>query len=843
MRIACCEATRRFIKTLIAASALAGWGLCPCHAKGGADSDGDGLPDSWELSYFADLATADGAGDPDGDLIPNWQEHQLGNNPTAAESLGGALLHELWAGLPRPQGGPRADVESVRRSREVLQPPTLRGLVYTSAGPTAYGDDYGNRLRGYITAPASGDYLFWIAGDDGVQMWLSGSEDKFGRELLIAPHLLSGPGQWDIDVSQRSRPVALEAGKRYYIEVWHQETSGMDHVSVAWQPPGGERGLIPGAHLSTYAGQANDLDDDDLPDDWELANGLDPADNGAANPANGAYADPDGDGLPNIEELEHGTRADLADSDGDGVSDFDEVKLLQTQALVGDVAPFQHAVGIQGSAFTASGGAWGVDGQAAYTQKSRGWVEYTAAVPSGGVYLLDLALRARAGGALGDECEAIFWVDGQRLGRARTLIPPGATGRMKVLTPWLPAGAHKVRVFIDNTLTFRQVEVRSLNLLSAQGSDLDLDGTPDWVEARIALGNGIDSPVTSSKVSPVCLEGRARYLDLAGATRLDPATMLPLGPVPLHAAPGDRWFADVPLDPKAPTIVAMGFENGAASASRPVTWEATNLLEETHLTVRAGDSLRLTAHNGGPGEVWLTVGGQTHYFNSGEPMVYQFAAPGTSVLDVVHYGVHGVPNPVPQLTLPEVTVRQVTVEVVGAPVVESPITVTGHLREWDVKLPKGTVLELDPRAGLRASIDLGGGSWRHEIQNDETEDRVALVRLGAGGPVLVGVPVRSLKVKEGSDTGATFVRDFGDGSFQVDMLSVASSRYADALITYDIFESGVSFLDGSIHKAITGADYDEFGVYTLQFLKVGTAGSNCHRTSIWQNWRRIAYLY
>jgi hypothetical protein len=48
---------------------------------GDVDSDGDGLPDWWELQYFGNLSQ--GAGDdPDGDGVTNLQEYQQGRNPT-----------------------------------------------------------------------------------------------------------------------------------------------------------------------------------------------------------------------------------------------------------------------------------------------------------------------------------------------------------------------------------------------------------------------------------------------------------------------------------------------------------------------------------------------------------------------------------------------------------------------------------------------------------------------------------------------------------------------------------------------------------------------------------------
>ena len=38
-------------------------------------------------------------------------------------------------------------------------------------------DNYGARLQGYIYPPETGDYTFWITGDNGSQFWLSTNYD------------------------------------------------------------------------------------------------------------------------------------------------------------------------------------------------------------------------------------------------------------------------------------------------------------------------------------------------------------------------------------------------------------------------------------------------------------------------------------------------------------------------------------------------------------------------------------------------------------------------------------------------------------------------------------------
>ncbi len=77
----------------------------------------------------------------------------------------------------------------------------------------------------------------------------------------------------------------------------------------------------------TYDTDPNDADTDDdgLPDGWEVLYGLNPLDNGATDINQGAYGDPDVDGITNLTEYIHSTSPIQRDTDEDGLPDGWEV--------------------------------------------------------------------------------------------------------------------------------------------------------------------------------------------------------------------------------------------------------------------------------------------------------------------------------------------------------------------------------------------------------------------------------------------------------------------------------------------------------------------------------------
>ncbi len=63
--------------------------------------------------------------------------------------------------------------------------------------------------------------------------------------------------QWDKFPSQKSTPVPLVAGKRYYVEALLKEDIAEDHLAVGWLKPGQPGSslpseIVPGAQLSPF---------------------------------------------------------------------------------------------------------------------------------------------------------------------------------------------------------------------------------------------------------------------------------------------------------------------------------------------------------------------------------------------------------------------------------------------------------------------------------------------------------------------------------------------------------------------------------------------------------------
>ena len=87
----------------------------------------------------------------------------------------GVALREVWTGVPG------RSVDDLRKRLDA--PPEQTSTPESLEGPSNWADTYGTRIRAYVTAPAAGDYVFWITGDDQAELWLSPDTDPGKKRL------------------------------------------------------------------------------------------------------------------------------------------------------------------------------------------------------------------------------------------------------------------------------------------------------------------------------------------------------------------------------------------------------------------------------------------------------------------------------------------------------------------------------------------------------------------------------------------------------------------------------------------------------------------------------------
>ena len=108
-------------------------------------------------------------------------------------SAAGIITREIYTGLGGPSGaGPPAS-----GSLHGTAPSSTDNTLTTLEDTAAYGNNTGERLRGYFTAPTTGNYYFWIAGSGTAvdsnhtcaELWISNTSQAVSnvRRALISP--------------------------------------------------------------------------------------------------------------------------------------------------------------------------------------------------------------------------------------------------------------------------------------------------------------------------------------------------------------------------------------------------------------------------------------------------------------------------------------------------------------------------------------------------------------------------------------------------------------------------------------------------------------------------------
>ena len=164
---------------------------------------------------------------------------------TQAQTSG--VLREVWTNL---EG---STIPDLTLADNFPSTPVLRTLDANFASPVNWAERYGMRMRAFLTPTVSGNYTFYVSGDDNCELWLSTNDSAANKVRIATLTGFSNPLQWTKFASQKSAEIALVAGQRYYIEAMAKEGYGGDHLSVGWATsPSAAATVIPGSVLTPF---------------------------------------------------------------------------------------------------------------------------------------------------------------------------------------------------------------------------------------------------------------------------------------------------------------------------------------------------------------------------------------------------------------------------------------------------------------------------------------------------------------------------------------------------------------------------------------------------------------
>jgi len=148
-----------------------------------------------------------------------------------------------------------SDIQSLVNSPTFPDNPSSSMELTDFEIPANVADAYGARVSGYICAPETGTYFFWVAGDDQTQLNLSLNNDPQAASTIAFQNQASFAQEWDRYATQKSVGIDLIIGEAYYIEALVKENRYADHLAVGWRKPSDGPGnlpteIIPGRVLS-----------------------------------------------------------------------------------------------------------------------------------------------------------------------------------------------------------------------------------------------------------------------------------------------------------------------------------------------------------------------------------------------------------------------------------------------------------------------------------------------------------------------------------------------------------------------------------------------------------------
>lgn len=816
------------------------------------DADGDGMDDVWEATMGLSASVAyDAYLDSDGDGLNNQAEYRLNSDALVGDSDG-----DTYSDKEESLVG--SDLNDILDMPERdLTPWSLGEVGSVDAMVLSKGESFfmESNGEGFVGGSDEASYLYQsIIGDFtliGKVDDINAIMDNASVGLMVRDSLQADQKTYAILVGQegwvKSR-VRFNAGV---------DSEVLDSSSLLWNRASGSvwlklkrtgNVLVSEYSLDGVVWNASGTSALDLNSSVTVGVALSAYANGlhakAVVSGLSLMVDSDGDGIDNVTEVSLGTDIFNADTDGDGISDYEEVYVVYSDPLVQDFdGTVNTLLSIEGSAYTSSTGQWLKEGSKVFARDMRGSVEYAMNVPSAGSYRLDITGGQHNPYSQHGIFDLLLYVDGSLIG-SRTLIaayPESAVASFYL--PYLDAGSHDIAVEWVNGEQGTSLEIQSLDLVALGGSDNNGNGIVDWLDNRLAATSTLDETFLQSQTSPYTLEGESIYFGFVEVDAdYDPTPEDELN-ITLQKGIANGYFAHVDLSPEAVTNVTVSEHGGALTYAKEIEWVETNMLATETMTIRAGDSLLLSAHGEGlldADVVSITVndsqGNEVAQYSMTCAETMQQLFENTDAYTVTTVVTPATGDPIIDTTI----VQTISVDFGIAPRV-----VVGETRDWIIPgVPAEATLAIDSTHQMN-ELPETNGSRTFSLFTAQNTEATILARLGENGSILGRTIVYPLVDYWRTEEQWLVVDTFDDGTeLWSATFNLGGEVPDDIQIKIRFFKAGVTFLDGTTEKIFTKEDLNELGILRYYMLRAPESlGSTCHHTTVYQGGVQISTSY
>ena len=151
------------------------------------------------------------------------------------------IYRELWTNLSTSAANLSVLTNTTLNPKWPNNPAAAFTKIFTNfeAEQNTGMNNYGQRMRAFVVPPTNGNYTFWISSDDYSDLFLSTNESPTNASLIAQVVGYNNPREWTKYPAQQSAPIALQGGRRYYLEAIMQQGTGGDNLAVRWQLPDG----------------------------------------------------------------------------------------------------------------------------------------------------------------------------------------------------------------------------------------------------------------------------------------------------------------------------------------------------------------------------------------------------------------------------------------------------------------------------------------------------------------------------------------------------------------------------------------------------------------------------